>query len=603
MDKLRDFLQSWPGRIVMLLCLSPMVFLGLDGYFHAGRLSDNDAVKVGERTISLQALQQEFQNRRATLLETEDESTINDTALLAQTLETMINRTLLEEQSAKLGMQVSDTAITERLQNEPAFQDANGNFSNELFASFLQNRGLTKNDLFASQRREINLRTILNAILNNVIYPASQVSRLIDLQLESRPVQLQRLPWQDYATQVTVSDSEIAAYYDAHREALISPEQVDLQYLVLPDAQTVSAPTTAELQAIYESDYKGDKQIAQILLDDNPETLRKVQEELQAGKDFMAVAKQYSKDPTAIELGTYNPAVFGTAGDKVSQALNNVAVGQVSAPVTSDFGLHIFKVTAVNPAPSFASVKDKLSAQALANKQAQARIERVNRINNLVADGYTLTDIAKELNLTVQQLPNYSADSTVLAYPVLHKVAFAPDNQGVVSSDIKLDDSTVWLQPSNYRESTPMTLEQARDTIKQRLTQQKASELAFKVAEQQATALNAGNDSEKAQLTDIGVVSRQSNVLTEAERASLFIHPVTTGENVAWAVLTDTGASLLLGGTIQTETQERMPSAQKTAAAMMMKNVAGQDYLEDYLRYLREEVHEVQTNDELLKTL
>lgn len=594
MDKLRDFLQSWPGRIVMLLCLSPMVFLGLDGYFHGGQLAVGEVAKVGETSIAMADLQAQTQQQRAALLQDNPAAQIDERQLQAQTLQTMIDRALLLEQARSLGMQPSDAYITAQLQNEPMFQNSDGQFSNELFASFLQGNGLTRDALFDLQRREINTRALMGAILDNIIYPDSQVRRLIDLQLEARPLWVKRLPWQDYAGQVTITDVDISQYYEANKETLAHPEMVDLAYITLAQDDQTSI-SDDELRKAYSAAYVPTPQLAQILIsDNNPDTLAKVQQALQSGQSFASVAKTYSQDPSGEaggDIGSFNPAVFGNDAKAVSAVVAGLDKGQVSQPVKTAFGTHIFQVTAMDNAPSFDSVKATLAEQIRRDKQQ----EKIAMANNMAVDGYGIADIAKALNVPIQTLNNYpKTNPSTLNHPAITQAAFdeALYGQGLVSGDIELAGTTMWLQPTNHRPTQAMTLAEAVPVVKQKLTQQKASALAYQAAQ----ALSDNPD--RGQFDEAGLTTRQSAFLNDAERASLFLHKA-DNETAVWTVQTDTGASVLIGGPIEQQTTERMSETERRLVAQTMQSVAGQDYLQDYLHHLRS-VHQVQTNDELL---
>lgn len=612
MDKLRDFLKSWPGRILLMLCLAPMVLLGLESYFQHGRMTPNQVAKIGETAIDLNALQAETNNNRERLLQSVDASMIDDKALSNQTLDTIINRTLLEEQAGLLGMKVSDATITQLLSADPAFKDESGNFSNELFARFLQNRGMTKDMLFASQRREINLRQLMTSILGTAIYTTPQVNRLMDLQSESRLLWVKRISWQDYADKVTISDGEIESYYNENKDKLISPNRVDLTYIELTaDSLPVPSVSDDDLKQAYSNHLSqnslGQKQLAQILLTgDNAKNATAIKAELDAGKDFAELAKAKSDDPSGDnggDIGTYNSAVFGADASKVDAAIATLQVGQISEPVTTSFGTHIFKVTSADNAPTLDELKDKLTAEVIAQKTAAQFAEKVAAINALVADGYGIKDIAETEKLTAKTLPDYKdKGQEILGQPAIVKAAFDEFTvqDGSVSPNIELGETMLWVQPANFRPSEPMTLETAKTHIKALLTTKKASELALNDAKAQAAAVTKDNLKD---FTEVGMTTRQTPVLNDSERASLFATPVKEGDElVGWAVQSETGASILVGGKIEYQSTERMSPAEKSAAATMMKNVVGQDYLEDYLHYLKE-VHQIQMNEEVIKTL
>ena len=149
MDKLRDFLKTWPGRILLMLCLAPLALLGVESYL-GGNTDPNQIAQVGEASIGLSEYQAAVNSRRTELLEQiEDASLLNEDVLHEQVLKGLIDRTLLEQQAGKLGMTVSDDTINRLLLQEEVFKDAEGNFSNEQLSNFLRQRGMTKDQLFA----------------------------------------------------------------------------------------------------------------------------------------------------------------------------------------------------------------------------------------------------------------------------------------------------------------------------------------------------------------------------------------------------------------------------------------------------------------------
>lgn len=614
MDKLRDFLQSKLGAFLMMLCLSPVVLMGFEQLFSGGQLAPNHLAKVGDVDIALETVQNEATANRSRLLSNGiDGSLINDKALNAEAYETVLSRSLLEAQAKNLGMQLSDEMITRLLQQDPQFADANGKFSNDLFARFLTSNGMTKDMLFASYKNQLNIRQLTMGILGTAIVPSSQISRLIDLQTESRPVWIKRFNWQDYANQVNITDNEIAAYYEKNKETLVSPAMVDLVYLTLDSANIpVSSVTDDELKAAYQTYLNdkgmGKKELAQILFagDKAQERAEQIANELKAGKDFSELAKAHSDDPSGQSggnIGSFNPAVFGQDAAKVEQALAGLGVGQVSVPVQTAFGWQIFKVTKADPAPTLDELRDELVKVVQTNKQQAEFSNLVATINGMAADSYALKDIATELKLTANTLPNYPQTNNTTVLNQANVIANAFDENlltsQAVSGNLEVGDSTVWVQPTNYRKSAPMTAEQATPVIRELLIKQKAGELAF--ADAQALVANFGSDKVK-EFTALGQVNRQSPALTDAERAELFAKPATKDSLVAWSVLTDDGASVLVGGDIGTQATKTMTDSDRSLAARMMTEIVGQDLLEDYLLYLKDTIP-TQTNAELLKSL
>ena len=615
MDKLRDFLKSWPGRILLILCLSPLALLGVESYFGGG-VDPNQIAQVGEASVGLSEYQTAVNNRRSEILEqVDDASLLNEDVLHEQVLKGLIDRTLLEQQAGKLGMTVSDDTINRLLREEEIFKDADGNFSNDQFANFLRQRGMTKNQLFAEFRNQLSLDQLNASIVGTAIYPMQAVSQLIDLQLESRNVWVHRFDWQDYADQVKLSKNDIQAYYDANKDTLKSAAMVNLAYIQLsPQTIKVDDVTTEELQQQYEA-YKqslaadDERRVSQILLtgDDAKARADKVKARLAKGESFAAVAKAESDDPsgeTGGDIGRFNPSVFGGDADAVEKALEGLSVGDVTAPIKTSFGYQIFTVTEDNgkKIPSLDSMRAELTAKAKEYKRQEVYADKVTSINDLAADGFSIEDIAQQENVTLKRIKDYRKENnkSVLSQPAVIKQAFDEFTiqDQAVTAGIEVGNGTVWVQPSNYRPTTTLSLSSATPRITQILRQQKATALALKEAKAVAAGIKTPADIAKqsVSLQSLGEINRQTTLLTDKERGLAFSKQAANDGVVALASETEAGATLLVGDRIKTEQQSPLSDMQRAQTASIIRDNLGQDQLQDYLDYLRM-VYQVEINE------
>ncbi|MGP5119379.1 SurA N-terminal domain-containing protein [Psychrobacter alimentarius] len=619
MDKLRDFLKSWPGRILLILCLSPLALLGVESYFGGG-VDPNQIAQVGDASVGLSEYQTAVNNRRTEILEqVDDASLLNEDVLHEQVLKGLVDRTLLEQQAGKLGMTVSDDTINRLLREEEIFKDAEGNFSNDQFANFLRQRGMTKNQLFAEFRNQLSLDQLNASIVGTAVYPMKAVSQLIDLQLESRNIWLYRFKWQDYAEQVKVSKSDIQAYYDANKNTLKSAAMVDLAYLQLtPQSIEVNDVTKEDLQQQYDA-YKqsqainDERQISQILLtgDDAKARADKIKARLNKGESFAALAKAESDDPsgeTGGDIGRFNPTVFGNDAEAVEKALEGLSVGGVTAPVKTSFGYQIFTVTEDNGSkmPTLESMRDELTAKAKEYKRQEMYADKVTAINDLAADGFSIEDIAQQENVTLKRIKDYTKENnqSVLSQPAVIKQAFDEFTiqDQAVTAGIEVGNGNVWVQPSNYRPTKTLTLAAATPKITQILRQQKATALALKQAKTLAAGIKTPADIGKqpVRLQSLGSVNRQTTRLTEKERGLAFSQQAADNGVVAVASETETGATLLVGDRIKTEQQSPLSEMQRAQTATIIRDNLGQDQLQDYLDYLRL-VYKVEINEANMK--
>ncbi len=615
MDKLRDFLKSWPGRILLILCLSPLALLGVESYFGGG-VDPNQVAQVGEASVGLSEYQTAVNNRRTEILEqVDDASLLNEDVLHEQVLKGLIDRTLLEQQAGKLGMTVSDDTINRLLREEEIFKDAEGNFSNDQFSNFLRQRGMTKDQLFAEFRNQLSLDQLNASIVGTAVYPMQAVSQLIDLQLESRNIWLHRFNWQDYADQVKLSKGDIQAYYDANKDTLKSAAMVDLAYLQLsPKTIQVNEVTEEDLQQQYEAYKQGlavvdERKISQILLTGKDAKTRatKIKARLDKGESFAALAKTESDDPsgaTGGDIGTFNPSVFGNDAAAVEQALEGLSVGDVTAPIKTSFGYQIFTVTEDNGSkiPSLESMRAELTAKAKEYKRQEIYADKVTAINDLAADGFSIEDIAQQENVTLKRIKDYRKENnkSELSQPAVIKQAFDEFTiqDQAVTAGIEVGNGTVWVQPSNYRPTKTLSLAAATPKITQILRQEKATALALKEAKKLAAGIKTPADINKqpVRFQSLGEVNRQTTLLTEKERGLAFSQQAANNGVVAIASETEMGATLLVGDRIKTEEQSPLSDVQRAQTAAIIRDNLGQDQLQDYLDYLRL-VYKVEIND------
>jgi len=615
MDKLRDFLKSWPGRLLLVLCLAPLALLGIEGYLQ-GNTDPNQIAQVGDASISLNEYQSAVNARRTELLEQlPDASLLNEDVLHEQVLRGLIDRKLLEQQAKKLGMTISDDTINRLLRQEEGFKDESGEFSNERFANYLRQSGMTKDQLFSVFREQLSLDQLNASIVGTAIYPMQAVDKMLDLQLESRRVWLHRIDWQSYADKVTVTPAAINKYYDTHKESLKSQAMVDLDYIELSPA-TVAVPkvTEADIQQQYTA-YKqsaagaDERELAQILItgDDAKKKATDIKAQLDKGAKFAALVKQYSDDPTGQQgggIGRFNPSVFGNDAGAVEQALQGLKVGEVSAPVKTSFGYQIFTVTKDSGAkvPSLESMREELTAKAAVYKRETAYADKVAAVNDLAADGFSMQDIAQQEGLKVVTLKNYTKDNntTKLSQPAVVNKAFDDFtiHDQAVTTGIEIANGTVWVQPNNYRPVATLTLAQATDSIRQTLVQQEATKLAVQQAQAIAKTIKTPGDiaKQKVAFQALGQVTRQALQFTDKERGLAFSEAAPKDGVVSLVAETDAGATIIVADPIQTQSESPLSELQKAGTAATIRDILGEDQLKDYLEYLRL-IYDVKLND------
>ena len=608
MESLRNFLKGWMGKALLVLFLLPLAITGFESIVRSGD-DPNAVAKVAELNIDNATLQTMINNRRETLLEqvNGDASLLNSDKLREQMLHNLIDRYLIINQANKLGFTVSDATITQMLMAEKTFQDANGKFSNELFANYLTSRGMTKEQLFDSVRQDLLVTAFSRGIINTGIFAQGSIDKLMSMQSESRPVQVLRLDWHSFAPQVQVTPQEIASYYQKNQATLKSSDMVDLTYLELnKNALPVAAPTAQELQQQYQSYLKNSNnqteyELAMILMNGGQAqaTLTSLKSKLDANQaDFAALAKQYSQDEGSKNdggnIGPITQSMFPNDYDTIMTQIKTLKVGQVTSPIKTNYGYHLFKLVKINgqTPPTIESLTPVLTEQVMAQKREAAYQDLIGKINNDAVAGATITELGNRYKLTTKSIKNYpkTNNSSALNQPAIVAAAFEPLalQEGSVSVGIDVSDKVVWLQSTNHRTSKLMTQAEAEPVIKAKLIEEKAKSLAVAEANAIAAKVKQANSiaAAGASFQDLGIVTRQDSKLSDDERGVAFSQPAVNNQLAVMTRPTVSGASVIVGGVISNDNAQITPQVKQQTAQIVRENI-GQSQFEDYLAYLK----------------
>ena len=129
-------------------------------------------------------------------------------------------------------------------------------------------------------------------------------------------------------------------------------------------------------------------------------------ERLDAGEDFAVLAMELSSDTASAEEGG---DIGYSAGDafppEIETVLATLVVNEVSAPVVTEFGVHLVKLTedAENVFQSFEEVAERIERDM---KRAQVELiyaERLADMSNLAFETGDLLELSQELNLAILQ--------------------------------------------------------------------------------------------------------------------------------------------------------------------------------------------------------
>jgi len=615
LQELRDKSTGLVAKIIMGFIAVIFALWGTDEFFKRDA-SAGKAISVNGEKITETDIARGIQNRKQQIISRYGESVpaeyLTDEKLRQPVIDSLIQRSLLAQVAKKGGLAANTAAINHEITSSPAFQQ-DGVFSQDRFLQLLRYQGFTP----ATYQRAVSEDTIINqlqfAIANTSFVTPAELKNIIGLSFQSRDFSYVVIPAESAEKSVVVEDKDIKAHYDANAATYTTPEQVAVDYVELSIAELAKnvAVTDEQVQKQYEQNTKAfvaktERQAAHILLEgaDAQKRAEEIETKLAAGEDFAKLATQFSNDEGSKNQGG---DLGYSAGDafpaEFEAALAKLKVGEVSAPVKTEAGVHIIKLLAErgSKAPTFEEAKAGIIDQ-LKRSEAESQFGvKLEKLKDLAYNADNLNDVAKELGLAAHNtgLFGKTGGKDLTANNAFVTAAFSPEvlEQGNASEIIELEPSRVVVLKKTERKPAQLQpLESVKDQIATVVRAQKVEALLAEKAKAVVAAVNAGSsiaDQAKTLGLDVKVaagVTRSDNTTDrDVLRYAFGLAAPTADKPVSGSVRTAKGdfAVVALTG-VHLAGEDKVPAEQRTAVSTQLANINGEYDFKSYQSHLQE---------------
>ncbi|URL57256.1 SurA N-terminal domain-containing protein [Luteibacter flocculans] len=521
LQALRNKIHGWPAAIVLGVCVFAVAFFGIESYF-VSRV-DTYVAKVGDHEISQQDWQQRLNELRQQAAQDPRSpftaADLEKPELKQRVLDGMISQQLLLQANSDLGLTVSDASVRAAIGGDPGFQ-VNGQFSPEAYRAILSMQGMSPAMYEAKVRASLATQLIPSAISNTTLVSDADVDTFFRLRLQQRDLRFVELP-RPSLTDANVPDAEIEAFYKSHIADYTTPEQVSVQYLEVKQSDLkLGEPTDAQLHEFYDKFKQRyaqpEQREASHILINVPKNATPEQQKAALDKakkiaaeatpeNFAKLAAENSDDLGSkrgggdlgwLEKGVANPA-FDTA-------LFGMKKGEITKePVLSpEEGYHIIwlRDAREGDAKPFDEVRSQLAADWAKNEGERLYNERAGQLGDLAErNPGSLEPAAKELGLEIKTSPLFSRDggAGIPDDPKFVQAAFADDvlNQGNNSSLVQVGKGdAVVMHLAKHNPAAPKALADVKDSVRQRILDERVDALAKKQADELVAQLAKGGD-------------------------------------------------------------------------------------------------------------
>lgn len=495
--------QRKAGNIVVWAILGLLVLalagFGVDGFGTAMRTVG----KVGDREIDANeyanALQAEIQ---AASQRFGQGLTIDQAIALGlnrQVLQQIVQRAAFDNETDRIGLSVGDARVQQELLSLGAFRGLDGTFDREAYRVGLRNAGLTETR-FEQQLREDVARTLFQgAVLGGIAAPSPYVDAIMTYLAERRNFTRLTLTRADLdAPLPEPTEADLRAHHAANPDAFTRPEAREITYAWLTPDMLMSTVEVDEalIADLYDSragQYSlPERRLVERLVFGSEDEAEAALARIDAdGDGFDAIVAERGLSLSDVDMGDMSLEDLGAAGPEVFAAGAPAVVG----PLPSRFGPAIYRVNAVL-APQVTpldEVRDDLAAELAADRTRRLINDMVEQVDDLLAGGATLEEVAAETELELGQIAYDGSQREGIAAYASFRSAAGSVQEGDFPEAIVLDDGgVVALRLDGLRPEGVLPFEEVQVRVIESWAAAETERRLRDRAEDIVTALDAG---------------------------------------------------------------------------------------------------------------
>ena len=512
LNLMRKNAGTWLIKILLGAIVLVFIFWGVGSFRNRGegRVAsvNGDPVMVEEYNQTYTRIIEQAKQRFGSHL---NDEMIKMLQIKKQAIDQLVEKRLLLSEARRLHFQVNDEDLAESIRAIPAFQD-NGVFDARRYKAVLEQNHLTPESFESLQRENILLERLRFFVIDSVKISDTEIEEWY--QWKNAQIKI------DYAifdpsqiTDIHLSDEEIQAYFDNHKNDYKTETKLKASYLLFTPENYVSHVTLSdsEINDYFEShpgefDTPKTVEASHILIKTAPdasdeqlniakEKATMVMKQAKDGKDFSELAKQYSDDSSGKNGGHLGAFKRKDMVEPFAEKAFSMKPGEISEPVKTQFGWHIIKVDKVNEAVILTpeETKSKIAKILTDEKSRNQAYEAASALYNASLDADSLAKVAASLKLDIKTTEPFTRKGpSGIKNPSKFASAAFDLSPNAISDIVDLGDAYTILQVvETIPESIP-ELSSVVDKVRVDLTKVKQDLLAQQNAKQLLSDLKNG---------------------------------------------------------------------------------------------------------------
>ena len=300
--------------------------------------------------------------------------------------------------SKDFGFDVTEDKLRVEIRNYPSFKDESGAFNQLIYSQVLAENGLTEQGFLQLLQTDLRRDLLYYPVDANLRVPSELVGALTTYRGETRVADTILLSADGMSMPPDPTKEELQKIYDDNIGTFTAPEYRKIAAVVLraTDFAPPDSFDIAEVRKFYEDNISRysepeKRTIAQLVFEFKEEA-EKVLANLAPGDSLTDLAREAGIQ-APVDLGQLRP------GDALSEMIGdayNLQVGQISAPVETDVGWHLFEVRSIvhEQRVPMASVEGNIRKALAEEKGLDTLYEASTDLDDAIAGGLQPDDMA-----------------------------------------------------------------------------------------------------------------------------------------------------------------------------------------------------------------
>ncbi|MFL6764508.1 MAG: peptidyl-prolyl cis-trans isomerase, partial [Sphingomicrobium sp.] len=320
----------------------------------------------------------------------------------------------------KYDFPLSKRLIDAEIAELPGAKGLNGQFDERAYQQFLAQQRLSDPEVRRIIAGGLLQRLLLTPVATNARAPLGMATPYASMLLEQREGEAAIVPLEAFKAGLQPTDAELQQFYTANRARYMIPEQRVIRIARIGSEQVANVTASDQETLAYYNANKATyapsdtRSLSQVVVQDQA-SANAIAQRARGGASLAAAAAPAGANAAVTTLKDQTRAAYaGVAGDKAATAVFAAPAGSIVGPVQSAFGWVVAKVDSIKAGggKTLEQARAEIAAKLTADKRKSGVEDLVDKVQSAIDSGSNFTEAANQAKLPVTNTPLITAKGT-----------------------------------------------------------------------------------------------------------------------------------------------------------------------------------------------